>query len=329
MAFDDILIRLRAAGEATRLRALLLLSQGELTVSELGTLLDQSQPRVSRHLKVLAEAGLVERYQEGAWVFYRLQDASALATVGIDPAAAADLFPASDRAGLAQLQDHRAAQAAAYFATQAADWEAVRVRHIAEDAIETCLIDLAGPAGGTFVDLGTGTGRMLVVLADLYERGVGYDLSADMLAVARVKLGEAGITHAQVRRSDFIDDPLETDADLVCLHHVLHFLADPKGAIGAAADCLSARGRILIADFAPHAHEDLRDHHAHRRLGFHDDEIARWAAHFGLAVTADRRLLPPVDGGLITRVWRLEPIGTRPSSSHPSSHRAAHVHAER
>ncbi len=327
-AFEGKLTLLRAAGEATRLRTLLLLSQGELTVTELAGLLDQSQPRVSRHLKVLAEAGLVDRYQEGAWVFYRLASIDSLSAIGIAVDTISDLIAPDDKVALARLRDERAAVAAAYFARQAPDWEAVRARHIEEDAIEAALLDLAGSGGETFIDLGTGTGRMLVVFQERYRHGIGYDLSPDMLALARSKLGEANIAHAQVRRMDFLADPLEADADLICLHHVLHFLADPGQAIAAAANALSADGRLLIADFAPHTHEDLRDHHAHRRLGFGDEEMAIWARTAGLAVTATRHLNPPSPDGIITSIWRLEPEGarTRHSSSQQDKARQ-HVHA--
>ncbi|MEM9422030.1 MAG: metalloregulator ArsR/SmtB family transcription factor, partial [Pseudomonadota bacterium] len=305
-----------------------LLSQGELTVTELVGLLGQSQPRVSRHLKVLADAGLVDRYQEGAWGFYRLANAEQLNTVGIVPAAIPSLISAEDKIALEQLRAARAAVAASYFAQHAADWEAVRGRHIEESAIEASLLELAGEGGDTFVDLGTGTGRLLIVFRHLYRRAIGYDVSPDMLAVARAKLGEESITHAQVRRMDFLEDPLEDTADLICLHHVLHFLADPGEAIEVAAKALSPGGRLLIADFAPHTHEDLRDHHAHRRLGFRDTEIAEWAQRSDLSITATRHLDPPEADGIVTSIWRLERTSDQLKYSlSAQTDRAQHVHA--
>ncbi|WOI53842.1 metalloregulator ArsR/SmtB family transcription factor [Parvularcula sp. LCG005] len=316
--FDQLLEQLRAAGEATRLRTLMLLARGELSVTELTQILDQSQPRVSRHLKVLTEAGLVERHQEGAWVFYRLAPSAALDLDGIK---AVDL-PQADAAALATVRQVQAEDAARYFAEHATEWEALRTRHIAEEEIEAALLRLAGDGGDRFVDLGTGTGRMLVLFKSLYSHGIGYDLSAEMLSIARAQLADAGITHAQVRRGDFLEDPLPEDADLVCLHHVLHFLAEPERLIGLVADALSLDGQILIADFAPHTHEDLREDHAHRRLGFRDEEIEGWARRAGLMITANERFDPPMADGLVTCIWRLE----RQSRIRPSAKKLQENH---
>jgi ArsR family transcriptional regulator len=301
--FDHLLGQLRAAGEATRLRGLLLLAHGDLTVTELTVLLDQSQPRVSRHLKLLAEAGLVTRYQEGAWVFYRLADPDFLRRLGADPAAA---LPQADMDALEALRTRRVAAANAYFAAHAADWESLRSRYIDESEVSRGLRELAGGPVETFLDLGTGTGQMLLVFAEDYRRGYGIDLSPEMLNIARAKLISEGITHAQVRRADFLGDPLPDGAHIVCLHHVLHFLAEPERALRVAADALAGNGRILIADFAPHDHEDLRETHAHRRLGFSDEEIERWAGACRLRLTATTTLDAPVEGGLTTKLWRLE-----------------------
>ncbi|WP_370338322.1 ArsR/SmtB family transcription factor [Parvularcula marina] len=324
--FDNILGQLRAAGEQTRLRILLLLRESELTVTELTEILDQSQPRVSRHLKVLADSGLVERFHEGAWVFYRL---AAPLTLG----PLADLLAESDTEALpedmtafARIRERRAKQAADYFAAQASHWEALRALHIADEKVEEALLELSGGPGETFLDLGTGTGRMLMLFADHYEQGIGYDLSPEMLAIARSRVMEAGLAHAQVRRGDFMEDPLQDGADIICLHHVLHYLTAPEQAIKAAAEAVTPTGRILIADFAPHTHEDLRETHAHRRLGFEDTEIEGWARRNGLHLIGDRRLEPPREGGLVTRVWCLSPQKTsQPFASSHSTHQVPHA----
>ncbi|MEM9233981.1 MAG: class I SAM-dependent methyltransferase, partial [Pseudomonadota bacterium] len=187
---------------------------------------------------------------------------------------------------------------------------------IAEEAVEEALIDLSGEAGDVFLDLGTGTGRMLMLFADRYQRGIGYDVSPEMLAIARARVLEAGVLHAQVRRGDFLSEELQGGADIVCLHHVMHYLTAPEQAIKAAAEAVSPSGRVLIADFAPHDHEDLRETHAHRRLGFKDQEITVWARRNGLHLVGDRRLDPPRDGGLTTRVWCLSPSPSLPHSTH-------------
>lgn len=301
--FEDILSQLRAAGEATRLRILLLLREGEMTVTELTEVLGQSQPRVSRHMKVLAEAGLVERFQEGAWGFYRLTDPHGLDPALRDPGL---LLPPEDREGFEKIRARRAASAAAYFAAHAESWESWRARYLSDAAIESALLELTDRPIDLFLDFGTGTGRMLMLFAPLYRRGIGYDTSAEMLTIARVRLDDASVHHAQVRRADLLSVNGEPNADIVCLHHVLHFLTAPEKAIAAAARRLSGTGAILIADFAPHAREELREEHAHRRLGFDDPEIARWGRRSNLAVTASVRLDPPGPDGLETRIWRLE-----------------------
>lgn len=304
---------------------LLLLALGELTVSELAGILGQSQPRVSRHLRVLAEAGLVERFPEGAWVFYRLAGAAVLDGVGIDAANARSWLPAPDLIALAETRARTAQDAAAYFAAHAQDWAQLRRRHVDEAEVEAALIELSGGSAERLLDLGTGTGRMLLVFKDRYSSAIGVDSSAEMLAIARAQLIREDVTNAQVRRTDFLEEDLPIDADIVCLHHVLHFLAEPERAIAVAADALSESGRVLIADFAPHTDEDLRDRHAHRRLGFARTEIEAWARHAGLALTAERRLDPPDANGLVTCVWRLD-RQHRPGRAAPGERQIASAH---
>ena len=306
--FDDRLAALRAAGEPTRLRVLWLLGRAELTVTELVGVLGQSQPGVSRHLRVLCDAGLAARHQEGAFVFYRR---------------AADPFVASlcdglmgavvegDEAALSRVLDERAAQARRYFAAHAPEWDALRT-HYSGARVETAIRDMLGGArAGRLVDLGTGTGRMLVALDALYESAVGYDVSPEMLAVARVRLQEAGVVRARVRRGDLFalseeggEGGESGGADVVLLHHVLHFLLRPDEAVAAAARLLAPGGRMLIADFAPHAVEALRERHAHRRLGFASEEVARYAAACGLGVRREETV-PCGRSGLATRLWLL------------------------
>lgn len=301
MNLDTTLNIFRAIGEETRLRTMVLLMRGELTVSELTQILGQSQPRVSRHLKILADAGLVERYREGSWMFYRAADGGgaeeaipaiirALDRLG----ASADRLIARDRDRFRQSREARAQTAAAYFEKNAAEWHRVRNLHLPESDIESRMRALAGDThAGLFVDLGTGTGRMLELFADRYETGVGFDLSREMLSVARANLERAGVAHAQVRHGDMFSLPLDSaSADFVCLHQVLHFLAEPGVAVREAARLLKPGGRLLISDFAPHELEFLRDEHAHRRLGFSDDEVKSWCQASSLDLVATETLSP-------------------------------------
>jgi ArsR family transcriptional regulator len=299
---------LRAAGEPTRLRILALLEREELAVLEICRVLDQSQPRVSRHLKLLAEAGLVERFPDGAWVFYRLTGAGrehevigeVLARINPD-----DPVLARDRRKLDDVQAERAAAAQAYFAENAAQWDRIRSLYVSDADVEDQILDAAGRDHfHRLVDLGSGTGRMLTLLGPRADHAVGLDLSQQMLNIARRNTAEAGLTHVELRHGDIFDTRLpEAGADLVVVHQVLHYLGDPAAAVKEAARIVAADGKLIIVDFAPHKHEFLREQHQHRRLGFSDEEIDRWLAEAGLA-DVRRMALPPSRGdGLTVKIW--------------------------
>ena len=310
MVMEHLVDMLRAAGDSTRLRLLLLLVEAELTVSELIQILGQSQPRVSRHLKLLCDAGLIERFKEGAWVFYRAADrggAASLAKVLAGLAASPDNTAlASDRARLADVRAARARAAAAYFKANAPDWQRIRALHLPEEDVERAVVRLLGHEKlESVLDAGTGTGRMLELLAPHIGRGVGVDVSAEMLAIARDRLAKIGATHCQVRLGDVYRLPLTGGAfDAVLFHQVLHYLDDPPAALREALRVLKPGGRVLIADFAPHNLEFLRTEHAHRRLGFADREVAGWFQAVGLEPLASEALAPR--GGaekLTVMVW--------------------------
>jgi demethylmenaquinone methyltransferase/2-methoxy-6-polyprenyl-1,4-benzoquinol methylase/ArsR family transcriptional regulator len=306
LSFDALLGALAAAGEETRLRLLALLSEAELTVSELITILGQSQPRISRHLKLLVEAGLVVRHREGSWAFFLVAPGGAAGAVAravsawLDPQ---DPVLLSDRARLTEVRHARDAQAARYFAAQAPNWDRIRALHVPEERVETALRDILGTAPvQALLDLGTGTGRMLELLAPLAQRAVGVDQSPAMLAVARARLERAGLRNVQLRQGDIYAVPVERNGyDLVVLHQVLHYLDDPGRALREAARALRPGGRLLLVDFAPHAEEGLRESHAHRRLGFGHDEIATYLDEASLDL-ADHGNLPPLpgEGGKLT-----------------------------
>ena len=284
---DTLLNALRAAGESTRLRLLALLSRNELTVSELTWILGQSQPRVSRHLKLLSDAQLVERIQEGAWAFYRLADRGP-ATAIID--ALVTLLPDSDahldrdRQRLEAVKQERAEAAAAYFGEIAESWDRIRDLYVAESDVEQAMLAAAGDGSiDSLLDLGTGTGRILEVFAGRIGRGLGIDASREMLSVARANLAKHNVRHCRVRHGDLYNLPVPPGSmEVVTIHHVLHFLDDPSTAIARAAEALRPRGKLLIVDFAPHTLEILRSQYAHRRLGFDDSEVSAWCGAAGL-----------------------------------------------
>lgn len=299
---EALLAGLRAAGETTRLRLLSVLAQSDLTVSELTQILGQSQPRISRHLKLMVEAGLLERHREGTWVFYRLADRGAQGSL---VQAIVDLIPpddpdiARDAQGLETVRRERRDAANAYFARIAGRWNEIRSRHVPEAEVESAILDLLlGPGRarnlGEVVDLGTGTGRMLEILAPHAAAALGIDMSHDMLRIARANLEVSGARHLRVRQGDIYHLALgDRSADVVILHQVLHFLDDPASAIREAARLLRPGGDLLIVDFAPHEVEAMRTEHAHRRLGFEVREIELWCGAAGLEVAAVRHLAGP------------------------------------
>jgi ArsR family transcriptional regulator len=301
-------VMLRAAGEPTRLRILTLLARDELAVLELGQILDQSQPRVSRHLKLLTEAGLVERFPDGAWVFYRV------ATTEPGAAAAAQLLALidpqdpevqRDMERLETVRRGRLSEAAAYFSRNAAHWDEIRSLYVSEADVEAAISQAAG--AGPFrrlIDLGTGAGRMLTLLGGRAKQALGLDLSQQMLNIARNHLGEAGLGHVDVRHGDIFRTGLaDRSADLVVVHRVLHFLSEPGSAVAEASRLVAEGGRLLIVDFAPHRHEQLRQAHQHRRLGFSNEEIVRWVEAAGLTAEDPISLPPASPEGLTVMIW--------------------------
>ncbi|MBN9589996.1 MAG: metalloregulator ArsR/SmtB family transcription factor [Alphaproteobacteria bacterium] len=316
---DRLVSMLRAAGDPTRLRLLLLLRQAELTVSELIEIVGQSQPRVSRHLKLLGEAGLVERFKEGSWVFCRAADRGVGSELGRAIAHLADpALQEADRARLAHVREARAQAAAAYFKANAAEWERIRALHAPEREVEDAILRqlTAGPIGD-LLDAGTGTGRMLELLAPSAARAVGIDVSSEMLAIARDRLLRANINNAQVRLADTYRLPFENGDgpggnvkgfDVVLFHQVLHYLDDPGSAVAEAARVMARGGRLLIADFAPHTLEFLRDEFAHRRLGFSDREVEGWFTAAGLAPAGIQTIAPHAEAGekLTVKLWLAE-----------------------
>ena len=308
LSFPALTATLKAAGEATRLRLLILIAEAELTVSDLTAIVRQSQPRLSRHLRLLVEAGLVERYREGSWVFFRLGERGSAADIAraliarLDPN---DAAVARDRERLAAVRAARAAAAQNYFRRHAAEWDRIRQLHVADAAVEAAIrAALDDKPMRTLLDLGTGTGRMLELFAGDIVRGLGLDLSRDMLALARARLDRAGFKHCSVRHGDIYDLAVPRDSfDVVIIHQVLHFLDDSARAIREAARVLRPGGRLLIVDFAPHDLEFLRDEHAHLRLGFAAETVRQWLEAAGLDIVREQTLPPGPLGKIAVSLW--------------------------
>ncbi len=295
---EAVLTGLRAAAEPTRLRVLAILSKGELAVSELTQILGQSQPRVSRHLRLLCEAGLLDRFPEGAWVFYRLASSG----LGADLVKCLlDLLPdrdpslSLDMQRLDAVRAGRADKAQKYFSAHAERWDELNTSLVDRDGVENAMrAAVTDFHAADLVDMGTGTGHALTVLSDCVGQATGFDMSLDMLAVARANLEQAGHRHCMVRQGDITQLPLgDGVTDCAVIHQVLHYMPDPALVVGEAARILKPGGHVLAVDYAPHGEEWLRDQHAHRRLGFQDEEVHRWFDAHGLIWQGARRIKGP------------------------------------
>ena len=311
----------QAVSDPTRLRILALLARMELSVGELAQLLDQSQPRVSRHVRILADAGVVDRRKEGSWVFLAISEASRTAPLLALVEAWTDdrsrsLFD-EDSKRLDAVRADRAEAASRYFEAQAQVWDSIRSLHVAETEVEQAIERALGRAAlGTLVDIGTGTGRMIELFGPFdgaqdrprAAQAIGIDRSSEMLRLARVKLESAGV-RSSLRQGDMYALPLgDCTADCVIIHQVLHYAHAPADAIAEAARVLAPGGTLLVVDFAAHDREELRSSDAHLRLGFADEVISGWFASAGVEVDHVEHLK---GGELTVTLWRGSKAGAR------------------
>lgn len=296
----------QALADPTRLRILALLREIELSVGELAQVLGQSQPRVSRHLKILADAGVLERRKEGSWVFLSLAAAERVGPLFalMDQWADEDvvsLFEGDAQRTIA-VRAERAEAANKYFEAQARVWDQIRSLHVAESEVERAIDRALGKRPlGRLVDIGTGTGRMIELFAPRSRYAIGIDRSSEMLRLARVKLEAAGIT-SSLRQGDMYALPLaDCSADHIIVHQVLHYAHSPAAAIAEAGRVLAPGGTLLVVDFAAHEREELRARDAHIRLGFDDGVMAGWFAAAGI----ETNLVDHLEGGELTvTLWR-------------------------
>jgi len=300
--------------DPTRLRILVLLRAMELSVGEIAQVLGQSQPRVSRHVKILIDAGLAERRKEGSWVFVSLGERTRVEPLFqlLDRWSEQDGEPpstAADAARLAAVRADRAAAAERYFASHAGEWDALRSLHVAETEVEAAVARALGEGPiGRLIDIGTGTGRMIELFGPAATQSLGVDRSPEMLRLARVKLAEAGIAAAELRQGDMYSLPLPSgSAETVIIHQVLHYAQNPAAAVSEAARLLNPGGRLLIVDFAQHELEALRVTDAHARLGFADETVLKYLEEAGL----EGCVVEHLEGGALTvTLW----LGVQPQA---------------
>ena len=301
---DRLLTALAAAADPTRLRVLALAARGAFCVNDFCDILGQSQPRLSRHLRLLCESGLLERTREGAnaWFVLAQGEAGALARDILRRADAEDPVLAADRRGAARVLAERAREASEKFRRAGADWDEMRALDLPAAEVEEALLGLLGEGAlGRVLDVGTGTGRLLEFLAPRLECGLGIDASRTMLALARVRLARPEFSHLGVRLADMYALPLRDDSyDVVLLQMVLHYAEDPAQVIAEAARVLAPGGQLLIVDLAPHDRVDLRQRLAHRAMGFADADLARLLGPPGLVVDETAG----VAGAMDVRIWR-------------------------
>ena len=304
---DNLLAALKAVADPSRLRLLAISAKSALSVSELTEIMGLSQPIISRHLKLLFEAGLLDRFREGKSVYYRLSDDgyregdTARKILSLVPVNSPEIE--RDRLRLEEIISSRNVRAAEYFRQNAEDWESIRSLYVDEKKVEELLLDRVPDHVENLLDIGTGTGRMLQVFADRVDRGIGVDNSYEMLSLARASLEQSDIRHCHVRYGDIYRLPLiDLNFNIIVIHQVLRYSQDPAAVIAEASRVLQPNGLVFVVDFAPHSVEVLREKYAHQWLGFDDREALSWCNKAGLAIKETHELL----GEPVTlKVWIL------------------------
>ncbi|HEX3574743.1 MAG TPA: metalloregulator ArsR/SmtB family transcription factor [Rhodopila sp.] len=300
---EHLLASLRAAAEPTRLRLLALAARGAFCVMEFTEILGQSQPRLSRHLKLLCDCGLLDRVREGANVWFALPtgDDGALARELVARLPAEDPTLEADRRQAARVLAERARVASESFRQKGADWDEMRALELPAQAVEDALLALIPPdPGGRLLDIGTGTGRVLELLAPRVRQALGVDASKAMLALARSRLSGMAFAHCAVRQADMYRLPLADQSfDTVVLQMVLHHAEDPAGAVAEAARVLRVGGRMIVIDLAAHDRGELVARLAHRWPGFADPAMQALLAGAGLRWSKASTIAGPLN----TCVW--------------------------
>ena len=309
---ERLLTSLRAAAEPTRLRLLALAGRGAFCVSEFTEILGQSQPRLSRHLKLLCDCGLLDRVREGANVWFTLPhgDPGALARDLVARLPDDDPMLEADRRQAGRVLAERARIASESFRRQGADWDEMRALDLPAAAVEAAVLSLVPERdAGRLLDIGTGTGRVLELLAPRISQGVGVDASKAMLALARSRLARPGLSHCSVRLADMYRLPFpDATFDLAVMQMVLHYAEDPPGVLAELGRVLRPDGRLILTDLAQHDRDDLLTKLAHRWPGFTDDVMRDLLADAGLVQGEP----VAIEGPLAIRLWPATRVADAP-----------------
>jgi len=292
---DRLVQVLKSIADESRIRLLILCAQGEFTVSELVQVLGQSQPRVSRHLRILCDAGILKRTRQGSWVFYRsVKGGPESEFVPLLKSFITESEPVLklDRKRLEHLKKERSRVAAQFFQKTASEWDNIRTHYVediqVESALQQCVSDVKP---NSLLDIGTGTGRILKVLGPYVQDAEGIDFSHEMLNLARINLDHPSLEHCRVRHGDMYRLPYQEHSfNFITIHHVLHFANQPLEVLKEAGRVLKNKGQIAIVDFYSHEREEFRTKYHHHRLGFSDDEIKNWLDQIGLSMQPPIRI---------------------------------------
>ncbi len=287
----------KALADETRLRILYVLNRFELNVNELVSMLGMGQSRVSRHLKILAEAGLLEARRDGLWMFYSTPKAgprrefinAILPFVVLDSALEADLAMA------AGVLDERAAKTRQFFNTVAEEWDRMSGAVLGGFDLAEAVLRVM-PKCAAAVDLGCGTGNLSARLLEKAGLVIGVDGSARMLELARRRFA-AQPERVSLRIGDLEHLPLrDGEADFACLNMVLHHLSDPVAALREIRRVIKPGGKLFLSDFDRHDHEAMRAEYGDCWLGFSAETLSGFLREAGFAMSSSRT--EPVEKGL-------------------------------
>jgi ubiquinone/menaquinone biosynthesis C-methylase UbiE len=280
MAADALQRIFKTLADPTRVRILALLQREELAVQELMEALGMAQSRVSRHLAILREAGLVHDRRDGTFVFYRFapamegawRDAWAL----VETSLASDSTHERDAAALSRVLAERAARTQRFFESVGPEWDALR-KIFHDDLLRARAIAKLVPPEFVVADIGTGTGVLALELARLGLRVVAIDSSPRMLDAAREKAEREGLARIDLRLGDAGALPLaDGEVDAALAHMVVQYLASPAEALREMARAIRPGGAVVVVDFLHHEHEWMRQELGVTWLGFTAEEVAGW-----------------------------------------------------